>query len=103
MAGARSRNAAVTAAEEQRFAEEERFREIFRRVHAEHAACVDDEWLMSACRSRAGTPAQPVVWSRRNGPWHRVEILFVGAAPGNAGGKGKGDQGAHGTRIPFGG
>ncbi len=32
-----------------------------------------------------------------------MDTLFVGAAPGNAGGKGKGDQGAHGTRIPFGG
>lgn len=30
-------------------------------------------------------------------------MLFVGAAPGNAGGRGKGDLGAHGTRIPFGG
>jgi uracil-DNA glycosylase len=30
-------------------------------------------------------------------------VLFVGAAPGNAGGKGAGDMGAHATRIPFGG
>ena len=30
-------------------------------------------------------------------------MLFVGAAPGNAGGKGAGDMGAHATRIPFGG
>lgn len=44
-----------------------------------------------------------MVWSRRNGPWHRVPILFVGAAPGNAGGRGRGDLGAHATRIPFGG
>jgi uracil-DNA glycosylase len=29
--------------------------------------------------------------------------MFVGAAPGNAGGKGGGLLGAHGTRIPFGG
>jgi uracil-DNA glycosylase len=32
-----------------------------------------------------------------------VPILFVGAAPGNAGGRGTGARGAHGTRIPFGG
>ena len=32
-----------------------------------------------------------------------MPILFVGAAPGNAGGRGRGDLGAHGTRIPFGG
>jgi len=44
-----------------------------------------------------------VAWSRRNGPWHRHQLLFVGAAPGNAGGKGAGRLGAHGTRIPFGG
>ena len=30
-------------------------------------------------------------------------MLFVGAAPGNAGGRGGGDMGAHATRIPFGG
>jgi len=30
-------------------------------------------------------------------------VLWVGAAPGNAGGLGAGDLGAHGTRIPFGG
>lgn len=29
--------------------------------------------------------------------------MFVGAAPGNAGGRGRSDLGAHGTRIPFGG
>lgn len=43
------------------------------------------------------------MWSRRSGPWRRVPILFVGAAPGNAGGRGRGDLGAHATRIPFGG
>src|SRR5690606_10640550 len=37
-----------------------------------------------------------------NGAWRRVEILWVGAAPGNAGGKGDGALGAHGTRIPLG-
>ncbi len=46
---------------------------------------------------------RPLVWSRRNGPWHRVPLLFVGAAPGNAGGRGRSGLGAHGTRIPFGG
>jgi uracil-DNA glycosylase len=30
-------------------------------------------------------------------------VLWVGAAPGNAGGLGSSDLGAHGTRIPFGG
>ncbi len=30
-------------------------------------------------------------------------MLWVGAAPGNAGGRGRGELGAHGTRIPFGG
>lgn len=30
-------------------------------------------------------------------------MLFVGAAPGNAGGRGSGAMGAHATRIPFGG
>jgi len=49
------------------------------------------------------TAERPIVWSRRNGPWHRVDVLWVGAAPGNAGGMGGGDLGAHGTRIPFGG
>ncbi|MEO5509072.1 MAG: uracil-DNA glycosylase family protein, partial [Longimicrobiales bacterium] len=58
---------------------------------------------MQACRAKDGSPVRPLVWSRRNGPWHRVETIFIGAAPGNAGGKGSGDQGAHGTRIPFGG
>lgn len=46
---------------------------------------------------------RPLVWSRRNGPWHRVPVLWIGAAPGNAGGMGRGALGAHGTRIPFGG
>ncbi|MGQ0562010.1 MAG: uracil-DNA glycosylase family protein [Gemmatimonadota bacterium] len=46
---------------------------------------------------------RPLVWSRRNGPWHPVDLLWVGAAPGNAGGRGGGSLGAHGTRIPFGG
>lgn len=79
------------------------FREIFRRVHAGHDRCADDEWLSDVCRI-GGTPAdRPVVWSRRNGPWRRVDVLWVGAAPGNAGGRGTGDMGAHGTRIPFGG
>jgi uracil-DNA glycosylase len=32
-----------------------------------------------------------------------VDVLWVGAAPGNAGGRGRGERGAHGTRIPFGG
>ena len=32
-----------------------------------------------------------------------MDTLFIGAAPGNAGGRGRGDNGAHATRIPFGG
>lgn len=84
--------------------QENRFRTIFRRVHANHADCIDDEWLMRACRLPDGSAAErPIVWSRRNGAWRRVEIVWVGAAPGNAGGKGAGELGAHGTRIPFGG
>jgi uracil-DNA glycosylase len=84
--------------------EERRYREIFRRVHAEHPACLRDEWLMAPCRVASGARAErSVVWSRRNGPWRRVEVLWVGAAPGNAGGMGSGQLGAHGTRIPFGG
>lgn len=84
--------------------QEQRFRTIFRRVHANHADCIDDEWLMRTCRLRDGSVAErPIVWSRRNGAWRRVEIVWVGAAPGNAGGKGAGELGAHGTRIPFGG
>lgn len=84
--------------------QEKRFREIFRKVHAGHPACLSDEWLAEPCRDARGTPAdRPIVWSRRNGPWRRVEVLWVGAAPGNAGGMGSGDMGAHATRIPFGG
>ncbi|CAN5692007.1 hypothetical protein BH23GEM9_BH23GEM9_21050 [soil metagenome] len=85
--------------------EEERFRSIFRSAHADHAGCADDEWLERACSrpdDRNGV-TRPLVWSRRNGPWRRVELLWVGAAPGNAGGLGTGSLGAHGTRIPFGG
>ncbi|HUH11917.1 MAG TPA: uracil-DNA glycosylase family protein [Longimicrobiales bacterium] len=84
--------------------EVERFRSIFRRIHAGHPGCLADEWLEAPCADAAGRPAdRPVVWSRRNGPWRRVDILWVGAAPGNAGGRGAGDMGAHATRIPFGG
>jgi uracil-DNA glycosylase len=84
--------------------ETDRFRRIFRRAHADHPACASDEWLHEPCRDGSGAPvARPLVWSRRNGPWRRVEILWVGAAPGNAGGLGSGELGAHGTRIPFGG
>jgi len=83
---------------------EARFRRIFRAAHADHARCASDEWLNDPCAAAAGTAAdRPLVWSRRNGPWRRVDVLWVGAAPGNAGGLGSGDQGAHGTRIPFGG
>ncbi|HUF51474.1 MAG TPA: uracil-DNA glycosylase family protein [Longimicrobiales bacterium] len=84
--------------------EVERFRRIFRHVHASHRSCRDDEWLSEPCRDADGSLAErPIVWSRRNGPWRRVPVLWVGAAPGNAGGLGSGDLGAHGTRIPFGG
>jgi uracil-DNA glycosylase len=84
--------------------EEGRFRRIFRRAHAGHAGCAADEWLAEPCRDAVGRPvSRPLVWSRRNGPWRRVEVLWVGAAPGNAGGLGSGERGAHGTRIPFGG
>ena len=84
--------------------EVERFRAVFRRAHSGHAACHDDEWLSSACRAPNGSPLdRPLAWSRRNGPWHAVDITFVGAAPGNAGGRGSGALGAHATRIPFGG
>ncbi len=59
---------------------------------------------MAACRDAAGQPLErPSVWSRRNGAWRQVDLLWVGAAPGNAGGRGSGELGAHGTRIPFGG
>jgi hypothetical protein len=84
--------------------EQQPFRNLFRRIHAGHAGCGSDEWLMEPCRERDGAPAaRPIAWSRRNGPWRRTEILWVGAAPGNAGGMGSGELGAHGTRIPFGG
>ena len=83
---------------------EARFRSIFRRAHADHAECAGDEWLNTPCRMADGAPAdRPLVWSRRNGPWRRVPVLWVGAAPGNAGGMGSGEMGAHATRIPFGG
>ena len=74
-------------------------RSVFVRAHAGHPSCIRDEWLARACPA----PHRPLVWSRRNGPWRPVDVLFVGAAPGNAGGKGGGDMGAHATRIPFGG
>lgn len=83
---------------------QDRFRRIFRGVHAGHARCESDEWLMHPCRLADGSLAErPIVWSRRNGPWQQVDVLWIGAAPGNAGGKGSGALGAHGTRIPFGG
>ncbi|MGH7576026.1 MAG: uracil-DNA glycosylase family protein [Longimicrobiales bacterium] len=83
---------------------EDRFRAIHRRLHADHLSCLDDEWLTKPCRDATGRLLdRPLIWSRRNGPWRRVPVLWVGAAPGNAGGKGRGDLGAHGTRIPFGG
>jgi len=83
---------------------EARFRDIFRAAHADHAACANDEWLNQPCRNPDGSLVdRPLVWSRRNGPWTRVPVLWVGAAPGNAGGLGSGDLGAHATRIPFGG
>jgi uracil-DNA glycosylase len=86
------------------FVEEQRFRAVFRRAHSGHRSCIDDEWLMEPCRQSDGRPVdRPLVWSRRNGPWCRTPILWVGAAPGNAGGLGRGELGAHGTRIPFGG
>ncbi len=83
--------------------EEARYRAVFRRLHARHLRCADDEWLDSPCRSANGDLATPIVWSRRNGPWRQVPVLWVGAAPGNDGGRGSGALGAHGTRIPFGG
>lgn len=84
--------------------EEARFREIFRRIHARHPNCLADEWLTEPCRLANGSPdPRPIAWSRRNGPWRQVALLWVGAAPGNAGGKGRGHMGAHATRIPFGG
>ncbi|MFO7894594.1 MAG: hypothetical protein R6U63_12735 [Longimicrobiales bacterium] len=83
---------------------EARYRNIFRRTHADHTACRDDEWLMQPCaRPDVGLVDRPLIWSRRNGPWRHHDTLWVGAAPGNAGGMGSGEMGAHGTRIPFGG
>jgi uracil-DNA glycosylase len=83
---------------------ERAFGDLFRRIHTGHARCAADEWLMEPCRNLDGAPsARPIIWSRRNGPWRHVDVLWVGAAPGNAGGLGSGDMGAHGTRIPFGG
>ena len=78
-------------------------RQIFRRAHASHRSCSADEWLMTPCRAPSGEPMRPLVWSRRNGSWTRVRLLWIGAAPGNAGSLGRGVLGAHGTRIPFGG
>jgi uracil-DNA glycosylase len=83
---------------------DQRYRDIFRLAHADHRDCAGDEWLVDPCRRDDGEPVErPVVWSRRNGPWRPVDVLFVGAAPGNAGGMGAGPMGAHSTRIPFGG
>ena len=73
--------------------------DVFARAHAGHATCLADPWLHRPCPP----PHAPLVWSRRNGPWREVDVLLVGAAPGNAGGRGSGDMGAHATRIPFGG
>lgn len=90
--------------DEATFAVEHRFRAIFRAAHAGHPGCSSDEWLDEPCREALGTGSpRPIVWSRRNGPWRRVSVLWVGAAPGNDGGRGGGTLGAHGTRIPFGG
>ncbi|HET9439808.1 MAG TPA: uracil-DNA glycosylase family protein [Longimicrobiales bacterium] len=84
--------------------EELRFAAIFQRLHAHHPNCLKDEWLNQPCRLKNGRPdPRPIAWSRRNGPWRQVPLLWVGAAPGNAGGKGAGNLGAHATRIPFGG
>ena len=84
--------------------EEQRFATIFQKIHAQHPNCLRDEWLTETCRFADGHPdPRPIAWSRRNGPWHQVDLLWVGAAPGNAGGKGGGILGAHATRIPFGG
>ncbi len=84
--------------------DEARFAEIFRKVHARHPNCLQDEWLTETCKLKSGQPdPRPIAWSRRNGPWRQSPLLWVGAAPGNAGGKGAGNMGAHGTRIPFGG
>jgi uracil-DNA glycosylase len=81
-----------------------RFAEIFRKVHAKHPNCLRDEWLSEPCQLKSGrADPRPIAWSRRNGPWRQSDLLWVGAAPGNAGGKGSGSLGAHATRIPFGG
>lgn len=74
------------------------FAEVFRKAHAGHPRCLRDEWLSEPCPIE-----RPIAWSRRSGPWRPVDLLFVGAAPGNAGGRGAGHLGAHATRIPFGG
>jgi uracil-DNA glycosylase len=86
-----------------RTTEQARFGRIFRKLHSGHDGCDHDEWLHEPCRVAGRIADRPIVWSRRNGPWRRVAVLWVGAAPGNAGGRGTGDLGAHGTRIPFGG
>jgi uracil-DNA glycosylase len=102
--GLRATTANPTFRGMERTGEEGRFRQVFRRAHAGHVGCAGDEWLMEPCRLPGGEPApRPLVWSRRNGRWGRVDVLWVGAAPGNAGGRGRGALGAHGTRIPFGG
>ncbi|HSL72054.1 MAG TPA: uracil-DNA glycosylase family protein [Longimicrobiales bacterium] len=83
---------------------ETRFRDIFRTLHAEHPNCLRDEWLTTPCADAGGAPVpRSIIWSRRNGPWQQTDLLWIGAAPGNAGGKGSGQLGAHATRIPFGG
>ncbi len=83
---------------------EARYRQTFRRAHTGHPRCLADEWLTEPCAGPGGEAVdRPLVWSRRNGPWRRHDTLWVGAAPGNAGGMGSGAMGAHGTRIPFGG
>jgi uracil-DNA glycosylase len=84
--------------------EEKYFQQIFRRLHAHHPNCLKDEWISQPCALNKNTPdPRPIAWSRRNGPWQHSPLLWVGAAPGNAGGKGGGILGAHATRIPFGG
>ena len=81
-----------------------RYRRTFERAHADHAGCGADPWLTEPCRDHGGDEVErSLVWSRRNGPWTRHDLLWVGAAPGNAGGMGSGSMGAHATRIPFGG
>jgi uracil-DNA glycosylase len=82
---------------------EARYHRIFRLAHAHHPPCLDDPWLMAPCATDEDAAPNSLVWSRRNGPWTRHDLLWVGAAPGNAGGMGSGTMGAHATRIPFGG